>query len=59
MITNAEESRHHPFGTAFNALAACAGGGHVKKHLIRKILQLAGDSEAQLHNVGTYLLSFP
>lgn len=44
-----------PFTFAFNALAVCAGGGHLKRRHVVKLLETINQSPGQAHNIGIYI----
>jgi hypothetical protein len=41
-----------PFTFAFNAMAVCAGGGHLKRRHVVKLLESINQSPVQTHNIG-------
>ena len=41
-----------PFTFAFNALAVCAGGGHLKRRHVVKLLESITQSPSETHTIG-------
>lgn len=51
-----EKRARQPFTFAYNVLAVCAGGGHVKRRHVVRLLEMASNqSTAEIaHNIGMY-----
>lgn len=41
-----------PFTYAFHSLAVCAGGGHVKRRRVIRLLEFINQSRTQTHDIG-------
>ena len=53
-----DDEAAQPFTFAFHMLSVCAGGGHVKRRHVVKLLEMSsggggGKTEQQTHNIGT------
>jgi len=46
-----DEEKVQPFTYAFHTLAVCAGGGHVKRRRVMRLLDII-NQPAETHNIG-------
>ena len=49
-----ETTKLQPFTYAFNTLAVCASGGHLKRRHVVKLLEIVNRSPADTHSIGNY-----
>lgn len=56
-----EKRSRQPFTFAFNVLAVCAGGGHLKRRHVVRLLEMASNQQSpdgMTHSIGIHLTSF-